>query len=476
MGNLVGELFNNNALLGCLASIPHFKDDLVDGGYNVYDITPFGTHFDLPAVKYGNYLNATTVDIANLNNMVLTEGDAIYLKVKAYEKLNQTNKITDGSDSSGLPAYNPPSNTVPARYLELSIQSPSWENLGYRYIDADTKTSLWTWTAKKDTTIGRLAIRERLGPSKIMVKSIYYYRLDTSDGFARFKKYKITPKARFFELPTMTQVDIVDIRNLNNAPSDIAFDASGLKVRSGDGISVEVVEMPTTYNEVDPLKATGEIVEELPSVIEEPYNDLEYYMDASIQSPIWTNFGYQHINPETMTYEFLWVAPVTTKAGRIGIRERINQLGVDVVIEEFKCYITRSYRPRGLSAWTTGTLMPTQTSEVGASVCHGLGIVPDFFFWVVEDDLTKGDTKNICTSGALIRKPEKYSNGTSRDVTYFYSGMTESGGWGAAVNKIKDTSYNYMTNSDCKIFSDYRYKLQPGYTYRWVCGVLDGIE
>lgn len=315
----------------------------IPDGYDVYNVTPHYPTFACPAVPNGDYNNATNVDAAYLHNMVLSKGDAFYIKLQAYDKLDQSERIKFQGDTRTLPGVKTPETNMPGYYLELSIQSPVWQNLGYQYVDTDTMTASWRWRPGGTTTVGRLALRERISKCNVEIKKITYYKVVTSDGVARYNIYDITPKSRFINLPYYTNTDIADLRNLANVPSGVSFGADGIVVNSGDVIDLEVVLKPITYNGVDSLKATGEVEPELPIVEKTPKPDYDpvYYMDAGISGPgYWSNMGYQHANDE-LTYEFLWASPKAVQVNKITIRERINLLGTEVEVLDFKFYKKR---------------------------------------------------------------------------------------------------------------------------------------
>lgn len=349
----------NGQTMAVFGSFDSIIDDGSGGGYDVYDVTPHYPTFALPAVPNGDYNNATNVEAAYLHNMVVSAGDAFYLKVKEYDKLDQNEVVKSGGESDHLPTITTPSENLVGYYMELSIQSPVWKNLGYQYIDADTMQAAWLWEADEATTIGRLALRERVGKGNVEIKRITYYKRVVAGEFEVYKVYNITPKARFIRLPNMTDTDIADLRNLKNAPAGISYDSNGLAVNAGDAICLEVVAKPTLYNGVDSLLATGEVISELPTVEKtpEPDGDPVYYMDAGIHGTgYYQAMGYQHANPE-LTYEFLWIAPSAIQLRRITIRERINLLGTEAEVMDFKFYKKRSDSRSTLGAAVLGEMI-----------------------------------------------------------------------------------------------------------------------
>lgn len=126
--------------------------------------------------------------------------------------------------------------------------------------------------------------------------------------------------------------------------------------------------------------------------------------------------------------------------------------------------------PSGVSALATGTY--TSTSDVtSVNIEHGLGVAPNFCAWFVEDDLSENIVAGLNLCGAVIRKTHKINASTSHNTGYFYRGYNTSGAMGGAQS---GGSYaTYLTDTQCRLCGNSTYKFLTGYTYRWVCGVMD---
>lgn len=132
--------------------------------------------------------------------------------------------------------------------------------------------------------------------------------------------------------------------------------------------------------------------------------------------------------------------------------------------------------PTGISSLASGVYTPTQDYSSGVEIAHGLGVTPNFLIWILEEDVSKNPVASLCTQGAMIAKDAKYNSGseTIYTVAYMLSGYNETPQYGGATNRVSNSSY--LTSTTCRLHSSSTYKLLAGHTYRWVCGVLDGIS
>ena len=132
--------------------------------------------------------------------------------------------------------------------------------------------------------------------------------------------------------------------------------------------------------------------------------------------------------------------------------------------------------PDGVSALASGTVTPT-TDTYTQSVQHGLGVTPNFGITVVETDVSEEGIASMAVYSMVIHKeicnfsssaPISYINGTikSFDSSCSYTNATN----------IGLSSQTIFTDSKYKISVSSANRLKAGHTYRWVCGVIDGIQ
>ena len=128
--------------------------------------------------------------------------------------------------------------------------------------------------------------------------------------------------------------------------------------------------------------------------------------------------------------------------------------------------------PGGISKIATGTF--TSTEDVtSAMVDHGLGEIPTFLVWVAESDLSSPQaTFNIL--GAIVRKVHAINSTTKHKLGYFFRGYNANNSAAGAQNS--GASSIYMTDTQCRLCGNSSYQFLAGYEYRWVAGVIDGIE
>lgn len=132
--------------------------------------------------------------------------------------------------------------------------------------------------------------------------------------------------------------------------------------------------------------------------------------------------------------------------------------------------------PDGVSKLATGTITPSE-SVTYLDISHGLGVAPNFLVWRLERDTSGSVLTSTATTGSCIAKLSKYTSSSSTvyTVTHHYGGYDSSGKFVKGDGAIYANSTD-MTASIARMRSNSTYYLKSGYTYRWVCGVLDGIS
>lgn len=131
--------------------------------------------------------------------------------------------------------------------------------------------------------------------------------------------------------------------------------------------------------------------------------------------------------------------------------------------------------PSGISALATGTFTPTQNYTSGADISHGLGVTPNFLVWMIEEDVSATTFPSTATSGFVLNKGHKYSSSSTAvySIAYYVGGFNASQSYSGTYSRSNSPSY--MTDTKCKMYSTSTYAIKTGHTYRWVCGVLEGI-
>ena len=131
--------------------------------------------------------------------------------------------------------------------------------------------------------------------------------------------------------------------------------------------------------------------------------------------------------------------------------------------------------PDGISALASGTYTPSSNQTTVALVEHGLGVTPNFILWMVEANLSTSAPAPSQVMGTAFLKKVLY--GTTSSYTYnchfAFRGYTSSGYLGGTTTQVE--SSNYFTSTTAPIWGNSTYPLASGYTYRWVCGVMDNI-
>lgn len=132
--------------------------------------------------------------------------------------------------------------------------------------------------------------------------------------------------------------------------------------------------------------------------------------------------------------------------------------------------------PSGVSKFVIDEYIPTEDVSTNQSIVHGLGVTPNFFVWWLVENMSTTPVAGINIGGAIIGKNAKYSATSSTLYTThsFYRGYNNTPQVNGAVSSNAGTTYMNATN--CRMLCSSTYKLKAGYTYRWIAGVVDGIN
>ena len=127
--------------------------------------------------------------------------------------------------------------------------------------------------------------------------------------------------------------------------------------------------------------------------------------------------------------------------------------------------------PAGITALATDTFTPA--SDISNSLYeleHGLGVVPNFFIVMVSDvPALSGYTKSVLQVQG-VRRPVGTNAAT---VSTMYVSAYEA--VSALTQNLQSAEANDKWTADSLSFDLYSYALKAGYTYRWICGVAEGL-
>ena len=134
--------------------------------------------------------------------------------------------------------------------------------------------------------------------------------------------------------------------------------------------------------------------------------------------------------------------------------------------------------PSGISALASGTYTPASDQSGVVTVEHNLGVTPNFCIWMVEENISSSSSIRVPSMimGAGHLKSVLFGTSYSNvfDCHYSIRGYG-SGGYLSNANG-QDTNSGHFTPQKAPIYSNGSYPLKAGYTYRWVCGVMDTIQ
>lgn len=111
----------------------------------------------------------------------------------------------------------------------------------------------------------------------------------------------------------------------------------------------------------------------------------------------------------------------------------------------------------------------------GPEITHDLGIVPDFFVWVIDDDISSIAAAHNVICGVSIVKSAIYDGGERvASVLCMYGRYdgTKTIYW----NGFATTDMSGMTSTSCRMQYATYHHISSGRTYRWICGVLGGVS
>lgn len=126
--------------------------------------------------------------------------------------------------------------------------------------------------------------------------------------------------------------------------------------------------------------------------------------------------------------------------------------------------------PERISALATGTIIPTSNITTDQTITHNLGKTPHFAILMLLNDAETTALKSTQLFQMLSYKPFNSSgivNYTRGLVVY----QTSNGAASNTIVSATDTSYANETTAKFRALSNQ--PLKAGYTYVWICGVLE---
>lgn len=123
--------------------------------------------------------------------------------------------------------------------------------------------------------------------------------------------------------------------------------------------------------------------------------------------------------------------------------------------------------PDGFTAFASDTVTFANASY-GPTIEHGLGVVPNFFYVVVEGSPTTADFSNYLIAHLAVKQTLGGNSGYYVTLSVSSAGVTLAS---TQVIKADDIS-NYFNETTIMPYGFFK----QGKTYRWAAGVMDGIN
>lgn len=129
--------------------------------------------------------------------------------------------------------------------------------------------------------------------------------------------------------------------------------------------------------------------------------------------------------------------------------------------------------PSGIKKIASNTVTPT--GDVSTLVVnHDLGEAPNFCLWeIVGTDFSSEVGNSLAVAGTTVVMDLKNhsTSSTVYNLTCMIRGYSSSGSLN--YNTLSVSNSTYMTANTFTMVGSSAFKLKTGYTYRWVCGVLE---
>lgn len=139
--------------------------------------------------------------------------------------------------------------------------------------------------------------------------------------------------------------------------------------------------------------------------------------------------------------------------------------------------------PVGVSKLASGTFTPLADIEGGIYIAHDLGVEPNFYVVFDETDYSEGSEPGTPLISYALRKPfseRHWNTGEPQYYACFFIDIVFD--YGEYINY---NAYNSPADYGADMYDSYFvlyapylsdvYPFKAGHTYRWVCGVIDGV-
>lgn len=130
--------------------------------------------------------------------------------------------------------------------------------------------------------------------------------------------------------------------------------------------------------------------------------------------------------------------------------------------------------PAGISAIETGTFTPSSDISANYAITHNLGEMPSFFIVAPEDDYITTENVNYLMAQVAIMKAHSTSSYSYIGRAAVFSTTTSGTVTLSAIQYL--TSNTNITDVKITVAATTGRMLKAGVTYRWVVGVVDGIN
>ena len=130
--------------------------------------------------------------------------------------------------------------------------------------------------------------------------------------------------------------------------------------------------------------------------------------------------------------------------------------------------------PDGITALDTGTYTPSSDQKSIVRIDHGLGVAPNFCIWMIEADTSQNVLVSTGLFGASFQKNTVMSSYVY-NAHFAFRGYSSSSSGNVSGSSAVDADDTYFTSTKAPLMGSSAYPIKAGYTYRWVCGVLDGV-
>lgn len=132
--------------------------------------------------------------------------------------------------------------------------------------------------------------------------------------------------------------------------------------------------------------------------------------------------------------------------------------------------------PTGVSALATGTFTPSSDISAAYTITHNLGVVPNFAFLMLCDSASPTALKSSRLMHMQFYKKVANAYGIYYSMRgYIVYASSDGSITGATTSATSGSSTGAATTNTVIFTANATALLKAGYTYRWVCGVMDGI-